>query len=267
MSDRPAPPPWPYPRWIAHRGAGRLAPENTLAAFRTGAAHGYRMYECDVKLSADGVPYLLHDANLDRTTNGHGPVAEWSWAALSLLDAGRWHSSAHAGEPLATLAAVAAHCQAHGHHVNLELKPVPGTSRQTGEGVAQAVLALWVAACSAPPAPNPPNPALAGVWPLLSSFDVDCLRAAQRVAPHLPTALLLDRRPPDWLDTAQALGCRAVVAHHPLWTAEAVRSAQEAGLRTAAYTVNDADIAQRLLDWGLDSLITDAVDRFHPNTA
>ena len=51
---------WPYPLWIAHRGAGKLAPENTLAAFRIGAAHGYRAFECDVKLSADGVPFLLH---------------------------------------------------------------------------------------------------------------------------------------------------------------------------------------------------------------
>ena len=62
--------PWPYPRWIAHRGAGKLAPENTLAAFRLGAVHGYRMFECDAKLSADGVPYLLHDATLDRPTDG-----------------------------------------------------------------------------------------------------------------------------------------------------------------------------------------------------
>ena len=60
---------WPYPRWIAHRGAGRLAPENTLAAFRLGASHGYRMFECDVKLSADGLPFLMHDATLQRTTN------------------------------------------------------------------------------------------------------------------------------------------------------------------------------------------------------
>ena len=61
---------WPYPRWIAHRGAGKLAPENTLAAFRLGASHGYRMFECDVKLSADGIPFLLHDATLERTSNG-----------------------------------------------------------------------------------------------------------------------------------------------------------------------------------------------------
>ena len=64
--------PWPYPRWIAHRGAGKLAPENTLAAFRLGAAHGYRMFECDAKLSSDGVPFLMHDATLERTTNGRG---------------------------------------------------------------------------------------------------------------------------------------------------------------------------------------------------
>jgi glycerophosphoryl diester phosphodiesterase len=51
-------PAWPYPRWIAHRGAGKLAPENTLAAFRLGAEYGFRMFECDTRLSADGVPFL-----------------------------------------------------------------------------------------------------------------------------------------------------------------------------------------------------------------
>ena len=50
---------WPYPRWVAHRGAGKLAPENTMAAFKLGASHGYTMFECDVKLSSDGVPFLL----------------------------------------------------------------------------------------------------------------------------------------------------------------------------------------------------------------
>ena len=63
---------WPYPFWIAHRGAGKLAPENTLAAFRLGAEHGFRMFECDAKLSADGLPFLLHDSTLERTSNGHG---------------------------------------------------------------------------------------------------------------------------------------------------------------------------------------------------
>ena len=74
---------WPYPRWIAHRGAGKLAPENTLAAFKLGYSHGYRMFECDVKLSADGVPFLLHDATLERTSNGHGTAGAQTWQALA----------------------------------------------------------------------------------------------------------------------------------------------------------------------------------------
>ncbi len=82
--------PWPYPLWIAHRGAGALAPENTLAAFRVGAAHGYRAFECDVKLSADGVAFLLHDATLQRTTPDRGECASRTWAELSRLDAGGW---------------------------------------------------------------------------------------------------------------------------------------------------------------------------------
>ena len=75
---------WPYPLWIAHRGAGRLAPENTLAAFRLGASHGYRAFECDVKLSADGVPFLLHDSTLERTSSGQGTASHLSWGELSI---------------------------------------------------------------------------------------------------------------------------------------------------------------------------------------
>jgi glycerophosphoryl diester phosphodiesterase len=71
--------PWPYPFWIAHRGAGTLTPENTLAAFERGARLGFAMFECDVQLSADGVPFLLHDLHLSRTTNGQGQAADQTW--------------------------------------------------------------------------------------------------------------------------------------------------------------------------------------------
>ena len=79
---------WPTPLWIAHRGAGTLAPENTLAAFRLGASHGYRHFECDAKLSADDVPFLLHDATLERTTSGRGAAGALRWSELARLDAG-----------------------------------------------------------------------------------------------------------------------------------------------------------------------------------
>src|SRR5258708_36563373 len=101
---------WPYPFWIAHRGAGKLAPENTLAAFRVGASHGYRAFECDVKLSADGVPFLLHDATLQRTTRERGVASQRPGAALSRLDAGGWASRASPGGAIPGFGPIAGHC-------------------------------------------------------------------------------------------------------------------------------------------------------------
>ena len=239
---------WPYPRWIAHRGAGRLAPENTLAAFRLGAAHGYRMFECDAKLSADGVPFLLHDATLERTTDGSGVAGEQPWGVLARRDAGSWHSRAYAGEPLPTLEAVARWCIANGHFLNIEIKPTPGTERRTGEAVARQA-ALWWAG---------------EVPPLLTSFQPQALDAAMAAAPQLPRGLLLDTLWTGWLETALSLECRAVVCNHALWDARSVTQARSAGSRCLSYTVNDEWAAQRLWDLGTDGIITDRVDLFAP---
>ncbi|WP_312304930.1 glycerophosphodiester phosphodiesterase family protein, partial [Pulveribacter sp.] len=135
--------PWPYPRWIAHRGAGRLAPENTLAAFRLGAQHGWRMFECDAKLSADGVAFLLHDATLPRTTSGRGTAGELTWGELAQLDAGAWHSRQYAGEPIPTLESLARWCIANHYHLNIEIKPTPGAEEVTGRAVAALAARLW----------------------------------------------------------------------------------------------------------------------------
>jgi glycerophosphoryl diester phosphodiesterase len=154
MTESTALPNWPYPRWIAHRGAGTLAPENTLAAFRLGASHGYRMFECDVKLSRDGVPFLLHDDTLTRTAHALTPppspnpqasavAGDYPWHTLAQYDAGGWHSSAYAGEPLPTLAQIARFCIRNGYFLNIEIKPTTGTERQTGEVVAQHATRLW----------------------------------------------------------------------------------------------------------------------------
>ncbi|MBX9834750.1 MAG: glycerophosphodiester phosphodiesterase, partial [Burkholderiaceae bacterium] len=167
---------WPYPRWLAHRGAGHLAPENTLAAFRQGAAHGYRMFECDVKLSSDGVPFLLHDTTLNRTTNAASHLSanasastiagEHPWATLAQLDAGSWHSRQYAGEPLPTLVNIAAWCLANYGLLNIEIKPTPGTERKTGEVVARRAAQLWQGSAIAP---------------LLTSFDMAALTGARSV--------------------------------------------------------------------------------------
>lgn len=220
-----------------------------MAAFRLGASHGFRMFECDVKLSRDGVPFLLHDADLDRTTSGQGAAGVLDWSALAALDAGAWHSEAFRGEPLLRLDTLAAWLHAQGMLVNLEIKPVPGDEARTGEVVAQTVARLW---------------AQAGVWPLLSSFQVDALAAAQREAPELPRALLLDAWRDTWLDEARALGCVAVVPRHTWLDAQRIKQAHQAGLKVLTYTVNEPERAQALRQAGLDGLITDAVDRFEP---
>jgi len=242
---------WPYPLWIAHRGAGKLAPENTLAAFRVGASHGYRAFECDVKLSADGVPFLLHDATLQRTTPERGAAGERSWAELSRLDAGGWHSRVYAGEPLPSFEAIARYIQRNGFALNVEIKPTPGQEDETGRIVAIEARRLWAGRARAP---------------LLSSFEPAALAAARHAAPELPRALLLDDLRAGWFDEARALDCIAVVADHGLMDAARINQLHDAGLHALCYTVNDAAEAARLLQLGIDGIITDAVDRFSPAT-
>ncbi len=252
------PPPWPYPRWIAHRGAGTLAPENTLAAFRTGASHGYRMFECDVKLSADGVPFLLHDATLERTSNGPGQIGagassvagDHPWTALSQLDAGSWHSRAFAGEPLPSFQNIAGYCLRNGFFLDIEIKPTPGLERRTGEVVAEHAARLWQGA---------------SVPPLLTSFRPEALQAAHDAQPLLPRGLLLSSLWSGWLEAAQSLGCAALICNHALWDKATVGQVKNAGLRCLSYTVNDEWAAERLLELGTDGIVTDRVDLFSPS--
>ncbi len=237
--------PWPYPRRIAHRGAGLLAPENTLAALRVGAEQGYTMFEFDVKLSADGVPILMHDATLMRTARIEGRVADCSWGELAFCDVGSWHSPRYAGEGIPTLARVGAWLQANRFCANIEIKPCPGREAETAARVVEHLDAHWRAAIAPP---------------LLSSFSEEALAQAQAQAPHWPRALLLKDLPADWVVRCQALGCVAVDPHHRAIDAGVVQEAHRAGLRVLTYTVNEPQRAAELESMGVDAIITDAVD-------
>jgi glycerophosphoryl diester phosphodiesterase len=244
---------WPYPLWIAHRGAGRLAPENTLAAFRVGAAYGYRAFECDVKLSIDGVPFLLHDSSLQRTTNASGIAGDRSWHELSRIDAGAWFGRTYAGEPIPSFDAVAGYVLRNRFALNVELKPSPGREFDTGGVVAEHAQRLW-------------HERGHGVAPpLLSSFKPEALKGALEAVPELPRALLLDSLREGWLEEAQSLGCVAVVAAYGVLDAAVIASLHAAGLRALTYTVNDAAEAQRLFAARIDGMVTDAVDKFTPD--
>ncbi len=240
---------WPYPSRLAHRGAGKLAPENTLAAFRLGHGFGYRMFEFDVKLSGDGTLILMHDSTLDRTTSGRARVSARNLGDLMKLDAGSWHSPEYAGEGIPTFWRVGTWLRANHLFANIEIKPCPGREAETGAAVAIEADILWRDAQAAP---------------ILSSFSEAALAAAQRAVPHLPRALLLDQLPSDWRERCRSLGCVALDLNHRELTAAVIAEAHAAGLRVMTYTVNDPERARQLLDWGLDCLITDAVDIIRP---
>jgi len=230
--------------WIAHRGGGNAAPENTLAAIRAGRAAGFRAFECDVQLSRDGVAFLLHDAQLQRTTDGRGRAAAQPWAALARLQAGP-------DEALPRLDAVLAYAARHRLWLNIELKPAPGEARRVGSGVAREVAAAlqrW---------PRLP-------CPLLSSFAPLALRAAraQAQALHvsLPLALLAEHWRTDLPLRARRLHAVALHLHWRALSPARVRAAHAAGLAVRAYTVNRADCARRLRRIGVDGVFTDRLD-------
>jgi glycerophosphoryl diester phosphodiesterase len=206
-----------------------------------------------VKLSADGVPFLLHDATLERTAGRAGTAGERPWSELSRLDAGGWHSRGFAGEPIPSFEAIAAYCLRNGFALNVEIKPTPGQELETGRVVAGEAQRLWAAAGERGSVP-----------PLLSSFRPESLQGAQETAPALPRALLLDTLWDGWFDIARALGCVACVTNHRLMDEALIARLHGAGLRALVYTVNESAEAKRLLALGIDGIITDAVDRFSP---
>lgn len=236
---------WRWPRVVAHRGGGTLAPENTLAALDVGAQYGHRMVEFDVKLAADEVPFLLHDPDVTRTSNGTGAAAELRFDAIAALDAGSWFAPGFAGERMPSLAEVAARCRRHGLAANLEIKPSPGTERHTGRRVAESTARLW---------------ADHATTPLFSSFSVDALAAARDAAPHIPRGLLASQLPPDWREQAASLECIALHLNHRHLSAPLVQQIKDAGLCVFAYTVNEPDRAVELAKWGVDAICTDRID-------
>ncbi len=240
-------PRWPYPRIFAHRGGGTLAPENTLAAFRLGQSLGYAGHEFDVKLSRDGVALALHDATLERTTNGQGRAADRTWQELRALDAGAWHSEAFRGEPLPAFDEVARLLRSKGTLANVEIKPTPGFERETGDRVARLAAQLWEGSA---------------VPPLLSSFSFESLMAAKRAAPQLPRAWLASQFVEEDWERLAALEAVSLHTNHRKLVPGSIVRLHENGYRVLAYTVNDVRAAERWFAAGVDGLVTDNLADF-----
>ncbi|MBI2753496.1 MAG: glycerophosphodiester phosphodiesterase [Betaproteobacteria bacterium] len=241
---------WPYPRIVAHRGGGKLAPENTLGAIRLGASMGYKGVEFDVMLAGDGTPVLIHDETLERTTNGRGEVAATRYPEIARLDAGSWHGERWRGERVPAFEEAGRLCRELGIWANVEIKPAKGHERATGEAAARKARDLWRGAA---------------LPPVLSSFSTEALAAARDAVPGLPRGLLVSELPPDWEQYLRDLACVALHCDHEHLDAPLVARIRAAGYAVLAWTVNEPAIARQLLGWGADCLVTDALDRIGPD--
>ncbi|HEY0844196.1 MAG TPA: glycerophosphodiester phosphodiesterase [Noviherbaspirillum sp.] len=250
---------WFYPKIVAHRGGGTLAPENTLAAMRTGLAHGFRAVEFDVMLSSDRIPVLMHDPEFGRTVSGRGKVCEATARQLAAMDAGSWFGPEFAGEPVPTYEQVVRYCKENGIWMNVEIKPAPGFEDETGRVVAEWTQQLYadeLAACI----PGTNNASL----PLLSSFSEDALAAAQTMAPRMPRGLLVDRIPADWDARLRRFDAIALHTDHRNLTPALAAAVKKAGYGLFCYTVNAPARARELLAWGVDAFCTDRIDLITP---
>jgi glycerophosphoryl diester phosphodiesterase len=247
---------WPYPRILAHRGGGTLAPENTLAGVRRGMEAGFRAIEFDVMLARDGVPVVLHDPTLGRTVAGRGSVADLDAPDLAARDAGSWFGPDYAGEPVPLFVEFAQYCKAHGVWMNIEIKPVPGHDAQTGTVVARLTAALFADEIGAGRVER---------VPLLSSFSEEALQAARDAAPAVPRAWLTSSIPPDWASRARALDVVAIHTDHTRLAARTAAAVKTAGFGLFCYTVNAPARARELFGWGVDGLCTDRIDLIPPD--
>jgi glycerophosphoryl diester phosphodiesterase len=228
-------------RVVAHRGASRVAPENTLAAFRAAAGQGVRWIEFDACLLGDGTAVVFHDPTLDRCTNATGPLSRIGRADLARIGAGRLHGARFADEPVPTLEAALDLIDELGLFANLEIKPHAYPRGATAAAVVEALRGRpW-----------------ARERIVTSSFDLAELAAFRRALPDVPVAVLYTRPPRDWRARLAELDAEALHVRHDKLTARVLAEAQEAGIQVRVYTINQPELMVPFRGQGLTGVITD----------
>ena len=227
---------------IAHRGASGYAPENTFAAFRRAIAMGAGFIETDLQLSRDARFVAIHDATVNRTTNGQGTVHDMTLAELRRLDAGSWFGSEYAGERIPTLEEILEFAKKHDVVFYLEMKPggswggehaLISALRESGEIARTAVI----------------------------SFDGLILEGVRKIEPTVMTGLLYDGQISNPLDKALEIGARQVAVRGDLVTPRLLKEARERDLQVVCWTVNHPAHMRLLAEAGVDGIISDYPDR------
>jgi glycerophosphoryl diester phosphodiesterase len=227
---------------IAHRGASGHTPENTLAAFRKAVALGASFIETDLQLTRDSRLVAMHDATVNRTTNGQGAVHDLTLADLRKLDAGSWFGSEFAGERIPTLEEILEFAKKNDVVFYLELKPggswggehaLIGALRESGE-IARTVII---------------------------SFDAGILATARQIEPTLMTGLLYEGQIADPLDKAMEIGARQLAVRGDLVTPWLLGEAHRRDLQVVCWTVNQPAHMRLLIAAGVDGIMSDYPDR------
>ncbi len=238
---------WTPPKIIAHRGASGVAPENTLVAFEEALRLGAGWIEFDVQRCRSGEVVVFHDATLDRTTNGRGEVREMTLAALKRLDAGGHFSPRFRGEPIPTLGEVFERFSGR-LGFNIEIKSEDAVS----DGIEAMVVSLVERFDLV-------------TQVIVSSFNPIVLARIQRLNPAIERALLLH---PDQTRQRYARFWYPFVdrphAFHPdfTWLSHAfLHRARRGGRQVNVWTVNEASDLLRMLEWGVDGIITNHPER------
>lgn len=223
----------------AHRGASGIAPENTLAAFREAVYVGADGIECDIHATKDGVYVVCHDGEIDRTSNGHGRIGEYTLEELRRFDFGGWKDPRFAGEQIPTLEEVLAVVKDL-PVINIEVKDLRENTPEDLEAFYRILEKKGV---------------LRRV--LISSFQLEILERLKRQYPILHTAYLyVDAADTGAMDAAAAAGCSAVHPSHANLTAELAARAHRLGMAVNTWTVDDPNRMQTLAGFGCDGLIT-----------
>lgn len=240
------------PAIAAHRGGALLWPENSLTAYREALALGVDAVETDVHLTADAIPVLLHDAALDRTTTGAGPVRDRTLAELAAVRL-RGPDGIVTAEPVPTLAQLLDLLAPSRAGLLLELKAGPG--RQRYAGIEERALGLVRAR------------GLLGRT-VVMAFEPETVVRVRDLEPGIATAVLIVRgrqrrdqlAAEEALDRARAVGATHVGVHFRLLDRALIAALQGAGLRVGAWTVNEEGDLRRVLDLAPDVVITDRPD-------
>lgn len=233
------------PQIIGHRGACGYAPENTIESVHTAADMGVEWVELDVKLTKDDVPIIFHDDTLDRTTNGHGAVADITWAELQDLEAGSWFSDSFAGIRIPSLEDMLDTLVDLDLGLNLEIKPCPGREKETAEAALDVLSRVW----------DDHNRLL------ISSFQHVSLETALEMAPDWHRGFLLGEDiPENWQDLANYLAVSTININGNATSDDTIRALQDGNRPLLAYTINDHQKALQLQGLGIKSFFTDVPD-------